>query len=172
MRGNDLSSILRQTQRRTVQNTVEANGNFRGEQVRLVDQKNSPVQQHGKRQWTVFIDHAPFLQGNMAAQIGKLQSSMPGDFKCGIVQPCGKLLDERRLPASSGAVQIQRIKVMHEPDDHIPCRFMKNVPWINGRGVRTRFLVAFEAFPVGVPVKTCPASSCAGTREANSLNRF
>lgn len=105
MRGNDLSSILRQTQRRTVQNTVEANGNFRGKQIRLIDQKNSPVP-HGKRQWTVLIDHTAFLQGNMAAQIGKLQSSMPGDFKCGIVQPCGKLLDERRLPASSGAVQI------------------------------------------------------------------
>ena len=89
----------------------------------------------------------------MAAQIGKLQSSMPGDFKCGIVQPCGKLLDERRLPASSGTVQIQGIKVVHEPDDHIPCRFMKNVPWINGRGVRARFLIPFDTFPCRHPRK-------------------
>ena len=99
MRGNGLSSVLRQTQRRTVQNTVEANGNFRGKQIRLVDQKNSSVP-HGKRQWSILIGHAAFLQGNMAAQIGKLQSSMPGDFKCGIVQPYGKLLDERRLSTS------------------------------------------------------------------------
>ena len=82
----------------------------------------------------------------MTAQVGKLQPSVPRHFKHGVVQPCGKLLDERRLPASSRTIQIQGIKVVHKPDNHIPCRFMKNVGRINGWGVRTRLFVTFDSF--------------------------
>ena len=89
----------------------------------------------------------------MTAQVGKLQPSVPRHFKHGVVQPGGKLLDERRLPTSRRAVQVQRIKVVHEPDDHIPCRFMENVGRINGWGVRARFLIPFDSFPCRRPRK-------------------
>ena len=76
----------------------------------------------------------------MTAQVGKLQPSVPRHFKHGVVQPCGKLLDERRLPASSRTIQIQGIKVVHKPDNHIPCRFMKAVMWVDSGGIQAGIL--------------------------------
>ena len=80
------------------------------------------------------------MQGNVTAQVSKLQTSVSRHLKNRVVQTRGKLLDETRLSRTRGTVEIQRIKFVHEPDGGIPCRFVKAVVRVNGRGIQAGIL--------------------------------
>ena len=80
------------------------------------------------------------MQGNVTAQVRKLQTRMSRHLKHRIVQACGKLLDKTRLSRTRRAIEVKRIKFVHEPDGGISCRFMKAVMWVNGGGIQARIL--------------------------------
>ena len=141
MRMNDFPTVLRQTQGRTFQNTVKTDSNLWREQIHFVYQEKSPVT-HRQGQRPVLVTHASLVQGNMTTQVSELHPSVTSHLENGIVQPSGKLLDKTRLSRTRRAVEVQRIKFVHEPDGGIPCRFVKAVVRIKGRGIQTRILIS------------------------------
>ena len=87
------------------------------------------------------------MQRDVTAQVCKLQSCMSCHLKNRIVQTCGKLLDEARFSRTRRTVEVQRIKFVHEPDGGIPCRFVKAVVRVNGRGIQAGILIAPNLVP-------------------------
>ena len=83
----------------------------------------------------------------MTAQVRKLQTRMSRHLKHRIVQACGKLLDKTRLSRTRRAIEVKRIKFVHEPDGGIPCRFVKAVVRVNGRGIQAGILIAPNLVP-------------------------
>ena len=139
MRMNDFPTVFRQAQRSTFQNAVKTHGDLRREQVRFIDEKK-PAIAHCKAQWAIFITHAPIMQRDVTAQVCKLQSCMTCHLKNRVVQTGGKLLDKARFSRTRRAIEVKRIKFVHEPDGGISCRFMKAVMWVNGGGIQARIL--------------------------------
>ena len=82
------------------------------------------------------------MQGNVTAQIRELQTCMSRHLEYRVVQTRGKLFDEARLSRARRTVEIQRIKFVHEPDGGIPCRFVKAVVRVNGRGIQAGILIS------------------------------
>ena len=146
MRMNDFPTVFRQAQRRTFQNTVKTDSNLWREQIHFVYQEKSPVT-HRQGQRPVLVTHASFVQGNMTTQVSELHPSVTSHLENGIVQPSGKLLDKTRLSRTRRTVEIQRIKLVHEPDGGIPCRFVKAVVRVNGRGIQAGILVSPNLVP-------------------------
>ena len=139
MRMNNFPTVFGQAQGSPFQNTVESHGNLRRKQVRFI-QKEKPAITHRKTQRPILITHAPIMQRDVTAQVCKLQSCMTCHLKNRVVQTGGKLLDKTRLSRTRRAIEVKRIKFVHEPDGGISCRFMKAVMWVNGGGIQARIL--------------------------------
>ncbi len=126
---DNLAAILRQAERRAVENAIEADGDGGIEQVDLVEQKEAAVA-HGERQRAVLEAHAATINAEMPSEIGELQPPVTGDLEDRIVQLGRHLPDQAALAAAGGAEDVERIGGGHQPDHEFAHGFGEDVEGI------------------------------------------
>ena len=71
----------------------------------------------------------------MAHEVGELEPPVARDFKDGVVEPGGQLLDAGGLAAARGAEDVERVARVEEPDNEVAAGLMEDLAGVEGRGV-------------------------------------
>ena len=108
MRTDNLRAVLRNNERRPIQNRVKTNRNRGVKQINLVEQEQ-PAVTHGQRQGPVLEGHTPiFHHGQMPDKVSHFKAPVSGTLIHWPVSPCRHLFDGGRLAASGRASNVQR----------------------------------------------------------------